>query len=105
MSDPVEFRLQLDVTAKSESLVTDYCIAHLRERGYHVAAPNEKWETPKEFNQRLGINHQGLQRALHRPGRPNVAVTYNPRRGKGCHRVLAICSNADFDAFVLKFKQ
>jgi hypothetical protein len=96
--DLVVFHLQLDVTGQSESVVTDYCITHLRERGYHVAAPNEKWETAGDFGKRVGINksalHTLIARYRARGGRPPEL----DRRGKS-QRVTAIKSHEGFDNF------
>jgi hypothetical protein len=98
MSDSIAFHLQLDVSAKSEAHVTEFCIAHLRERGYHVAPPNEKWETPSEFLARLGVSAMSLHRALRRSGCPNVAAHRTPTG-----RILELCSNQAFDAFVKRY--
>jgi hypothetical protein len=102
---PSAFHLTLTVSGESEQIVTDYCIAHLRERGYAVAPPNEKWETPSEFNTRLGICAVGITRALIRPGCPNVAIHYANGRGPHSKRIHSICSNAAFDAFVKSHKK
>jgi hypothetical protein len=101
--DP-EIRLTLSVKAGSESVLTEFCIAHLRERGYAVTAPNEKWETPSEFNRRLEIGYELIHRTLKRPGCPAVLIEYGPGRGPHNRRILGICSNPAFEAFVLQNK-
>jgi hypothetical protein len=104
MSADELFTLTLTVKAGGEQVVTDYCVAHLRERGYSVTAPGEKWETAAQFNKRLGICWQGIHRALKRPGCPNVLIKYGPGRGPGGKRIAGICSNPAFDAFVTRHK-
>lgn len=99
MSDPVGFHLQLDVTGNSEAVVTEFCIGHLRERGYAVAPPNEKWETMKEFLARLDTSWSNFRRCLADPRRPHVLIHPSARR------VSEILSNAAFDAFVKRHKQ
>jgi hypothetical protein len=94
MSDHVQFKATLDVTAKNEEAVTEFCIAHLKERGYSVTQPHLKWETPKEMIARLRICYETLSRRARDPNRPNVAI----HRGSS-GRLIQICSNADFDAF------
>lgn len=101
MSDPVAFRLQLDVTAKSEAVVTDFCIAHLRERGFNVARPHKRWEKVNELCRRLRVSYMTVQRALGRSDRPTVIV----KRGQKTDRIIEILSNKEFDAFLTRNKK
>jgi hypothetical protein len=99
------FELTLTVKAGGEEIVTQYCIDHLRERGYAVTAPGEKWETASEFNKRLGICWEGIHRALKRPGCPGVLIDWTSGRGPNNRRIRGICSNPAFDAFVVRHKK
>ena len=74
MSDGVEFKLQLDVSGKSEAHITEFAIAHLRARGYAVASPNENWELMKNFLKRLDISAMHFHRCMKIPHRPDVLV-------------------------------
>jgi hypothetical protein len=103
MSDS-PFSLTLTVKAGGEQVVTDYCIAHLRERGYHIAAPNENWETAREFNKRLDVCAAAIHRALRREGCPNVLIHFGAGKGKE-GRIMGICSNPAFEAFLKRHKQ
>lgn len=97
MSDPVQFRATLDVTAASEDVVTGFAIDHLRERGYSVTAPNEKWETLGEFMRRNQISrHEAVHRyiAAWETRGHKIPVRLSPTK---CLREL--CSNPEFDAF------
>lgn len=100
MQEPA-VKVTLDVTSDSESVLEGYCVRFLKERGWNVTAPHEKWETVKDFIARLGICHQTLSRKL-RPDerRPNVVV----QRSQKSKRILAILSNADFDAWCVEGK-
>lgn len=99
MSDQVEFKVRLDVSAKGEAIVTDFCVQHLRERGYHVAESREHWETPSQFNKRIGVCKEAIHRALRRPNCPNVVIQ---RTTTG--RIRELLSNAPFEAFVKRYK-
>lgn len=90
----------LNITAASEEAFTAECVRHLTERGYAVAQPNETWETPVQFVRRLGMDRNVIARALARPGCPNVA-----QRRSATGRLLELCSNAHFDAFVVRFRR
>jgi hypothetical protein len=102
MSDGVQFKATLDVTAQSEQVVTEFAIAHLKQRGYDVAAPNEKWETLRAFLRRIGVRYDAFYKSLNHRARPNVLVR---RHRGGAGRIAEICSNAAFDAFCRRHKR
>jgi hypothetical protein len=93
------FAFTLTVKADGEKVVTDYCIAHLRERGYAVTPPNENWELMKNFLKRLGISAMHFNRCMKIPHRPDVLVY------PSATRVMEILSNPAFDAFVKRHKK
>lgn len=103
MSEPlVQFEVTLKVTGPTEQHVTDYCILHLRDRGFSVRRPSDTaaWETVKQFCARLDIHSQTLNRALARPDRPEVNIQY----GTSGRRIIGIQRNDNFDAFVTRNK-
>lgn len=104
---PVEVRVRFvvgetsDLAAEATDKLREvWAIKFLRGRGFDVAAPNEKWETPKQFQERIGRSPECLRRILKRPGCPNVAIHFSPNK----RRILKICSNAAFDAFAQTHK-
>lgn len=104
MSDEVQYKITLDLTAKSESLFTDLCVAHLRERGFNVTEPNEQWETLGAFMRRVGLRrnesfHESL-RAWEERGH-NIFR----RNGKSSNRIIELLSNPAFDAFCRRYKK
>ena len=100
MSDKaVQFEVVFKVKAPTEQLITDYCITHLRDRGYSVTRPRATLETVSQFIARLGICYETLHRSLKRPGCPNVEIN---RGDSG--RITSILSNAEFDQFCLRNK-
>lgn len=99
-ANPVEpFFLTLTVKAGGEQVVTDYCIAHLRARGFAVTPPNENWELMKNFLKRLDISAMHFHRCMKIPHRPDALFYPTPRR------VMEILSNPAFDAFAKRHKQ
>jgi hypothetical protein len=102
VSEPT-VKVTIEIEAAKEAAVTEFAIKFLRDRGYSVTPPNEQWETAREFNQRVGVGKTAIRRALKRPGCPNVFINWGRHfREK---RIVGICSNADFDAFVKRFKR
>lgn len=92
----VRVKATLDITADSDEQLTEFCIRHLRDRGYSVRDPNDEHETPAQFMKRLGIlSHETLNGALVQPDCPPVKV----HRGRS-GRLIWIQSNDAFDAFV-----
>ena len=103
MNDPVQFKATIDVTAESDDAMTAFAIDHLKERGYHVAAPRSNPERPTDFMRRIGIrNWDSLHRdiALWQSGGGALVVRYYPGG-----RIREIQSNAEFDKFVVRFKK
>jgi hypothetical protein len=96
----VQVKATLDITAESEDQLTEFCIRHLRDRGYGVRDPKDEHETPAQFMKRLGVmSHETINRALVQPDCPPVKV----HRGRS-GRLIWIRSNDDFDAFVRRNK-
>lgn len=83
----------------SETAVTAFCILHLKERGYHVSSPNEKWETITDFRRRLGIHSETVRKALADPLCPQVQVH------RGEKRIIELVSNPAFESFCLRNKR
>lgn len=73
---------------------------YLEDKGYLVTQWLE-WETPKAICDRLGINLQTLQRRLVKVNRPRVEVERSFKTG----RLLKVCSNELFDAFLTEGKK
>ena len=104
MMNQVRYKATFELETTSEAAATEFAIGHLKERGYSVTAPNAKWETVGEFNKRLGISKQGVRRALKRAGCPHVIIQLSDGKGPGGKRITGICSNSEFEAFLLKRK-
>lgn len=86
----------------TEQIQTASAIAHLKERGYNVAAPYSKPERAGDFMRRVGItNWESLHRdiALWQDGGSTLVVRYYPGG-----RIREIESNSAFDKFVVRFK-
>ena len=97
MSDRVNFKVTLDVTAASEDAVTEFAIGHLRGRGYTVSAPHAKWEPLGEFMRRLGLSrHEAVHRYIHswEARGHSIPVRLGPTKS-----LRELCSNPEFDAF------
>lgn len=97
----VRVSLAFALQAPTPQVLLDWMIQQLEEHGYSVRPPNDSWETPAQFMQRLGICYETFRRALKKDGRPHVVVR---RERGGAGRIREICSNADFDAFCLRGK-
>jgi hypothetical protein len=78
-----------------ESVAKEY----LEDRGW-VVTKWLKWETPTEICSRLGIHSETLRRRLGKRNRPRVEVekSFNGR-------ILHVCSNELFDAFLTEGKK
>jgi hypothetical protein len=55
MSGPVHFKVTLEVTAKSQDVLTQFCADHLKTIGYNVSPSHSNWERLKDFMRRLGL--------------------------------------------------
>jgi hypothetical protein len=102
MSDKVQLKVTLEVTAKSEDVLTQFCADHLRSIGYNVAQSHAKWESLKEFMARLGLERHA---SIHRDiklwrERGNTVQTFQAPTGK----LMELLSNTDFDAFCKRHK-
>jgi hypothetical protein len=103
MSDPVHFKLTLDVTAKSQDVLTQFCSDHLRSIGWHVAPAHSKWESVKGFMTRLGIErHASVHRDIKLWKSRGFTVEINKSQTGYLREIL---SNADFDEFCLRHKK
>lgn len=98
MSDRVGFQVRLDVSGKSEAVVTDYCITHLRQRGYYVAAPGAAWEKPRAFCKRVGMYPHRLHEWVERYQRRGV-LPIQVERPTPDGSISALQSNPAFDDF------
>lgn len=100
--DPIHFKVSIDVSAKSESVVTAFCVQHLKQRGFNFTEPHEKWETPTQFKERIGRpNHKSFLDAVALwIGRGKTLMIFRGPTG----RIQELCSNADFDAFCQRNK-
>ncbi len=85
----------MNITASCTEAFIRYAIHFLRNHGYEVIVPNEKWETPKAFNARLHICKHGLTRALCRYDHP-ICKVIRSKTG----RILKVLSNKAFDEYV-----
>ena len=81
-------------------MLEKWAIAHLKERGFSVRAPDQ-WETAGEFCRRLQIHNETLRRNAERSDKPHVVI----QRGAVSGKIVAILSNPDFDAFVVRNKK
>ncbi len=88
------FEAQMNVTASCADDFIRYAIHYLRNCGYEVIPPNEKWETPKQFTARLHICKHGLKRALCKYDAP-ICKVIRSKTG----RILSVLSNAAFDKY------
>lgn len=95
----VQFDVTMRVTAPTEDHVTDYCITHLKARGYTVIKTTEQKETLAQFVKRLDICHETFYRSLDQPDCPQIEIR---RGGKG--RIIWLISNPVFDEFVTRNK-
>jgi hypothetical protein len=108
MNEPVEFKVTLDVSAASETHVTEFAIAHLRERGFSVTEPGiMSWETPGQFRARLQLNQKTFSNCLELwrmrfTGDVPLAVHVDRRGRSG--RIKRLQSNAEFDEFCRREK-
>lgn len=96
----VQFDVTMRVTGPTDDHVTDYCILHLKDRGYNVTSATDKRETVAQFIKRLRVCHETLYRSLKERDCPPV----NIRRGKKGVRIVWIISNPLFDEFVTRNK-
>ena len=99
MSGGIEFKATLDISGKSEDFVTEYCIQHLKQRGYNFTEPNEEWETPTEFMARVKLKrwssfHRDVRIWLGRGG-----TLLLRRSSPGGRRIMELLSNPGFDTF------
>jgi hypothetical protein len=94
----VEFQVLLRVSGQSDEIINRYCVARLREHGYSVLPPNQRWEKTQDFIKRLKISGAHFRRCIEHPHRPNLLVF------PSTDRVQELLSNADFEAFVLRNK-
>jgi phage host-nuclease inhibitor protein Gam len=102
MSDQVRFHATLDVTAASEQAVTEFAIAHLRERGFHVTEGNETWESVRDFLTRVHMSkHESLTRSIIKW---KARGHHIPVRRGPTGRLIELASNPEFDAFVTRHK-
>jgi hypothetical protein len=92
-------RVSLAIDAPNDAALLEWAIKHAEQHGYSVRPPNEKWENVTDYCKRLGVHSQTLKRAIEHPKRPNV-IFFQGESG----RLLELASNADFDAFVLRYK-
>ena len=99
----MSFKVTLDVTAESEEHITGWAVSHLQRLGYHVAAPNEKWETPTELMRRIGLSKSETLHASIKvwAGRGRPVPTHRTATG----RLMELVSNPDFDAFCRRNKR
>lgn len=98
---PPAFRVTLDVSADSETVIERYCVQFLKDRGFNVTAPHTAWESVGDFKKRLGISYGTVANKV-RPtaSRPNVQI----QRGPLNRQIVAILSNPDFDAYCVANK-
>jgi hypothetical protein len=73
---------------------------YLEDRGWVVTKWRE-WETPKQICERLKVNLSTLNRRLVMVDRPRVEVI----RSASTHRLLKVCSNEVFDAYLLEARK
>jgi hypothetical protein len=105
MSDGVQFKATLDITAQSEEIVTAWAIDHLKERGYQVEKANEQWEKPKAFCRRVGIYGNKLNEYITRfEMRGNGRVLVDRAPGK-MQRIRALRSCPAFEGFIRSIKR
>lgn len=100
-----EARFTLTLEGLSSEALTEAIIKHLESLGYGVTPPNERWETPSEFLQRLGLSkHEVLTSALrHWTARGHKILCVRGGGDRG--RIRELLSNPDFDAFCLRNKR
>jgi len=98
MSNGVRYSLNLQISAGTEEALTEFAREHLISQGYHVAAPNDKWEKLGEFMIRVGMaNYESVHRSIDLfRQRGGTIVVDRTRTG----RVMGIMSNVEFDKFV-----
>lgn len=84
----------MDITAQSEDSFIRFATHFLRNLGYEVVPPHEKWERPKDFNNRLHLCKHGLSRALSKYNAP-ICKVIRSKTG----RILNVLSNAAFDEY------
>ena len=97
MSDKVAFRATLNVTAKSEALVTAFAIEHLQERGFRIIQPGQ-WEKLGKFMERLGVvKYESVHYSIALWERRGNSITV-AKSPKG--QIREILSDPEFDKFV-----
>ena len=101
MTSPVVIHFSID--APSQEDIDRKFIEYLRDRGYHVAEPNEAWETLAEFMRR---NRLRKNESFH------AALTAWEARGHKIlrlvgksGRIIELLSNPAFDAFCRRNKR
>ena len=92
------FRVMLELSKRTkDSVISEFCVGHLKEQGYGITEPDAKYETPGNFLKRLGLwPTYPLSEAIKRyEARGNyVPVTRGPTG-----RLREILSNEGFDKF------
>jgi hypothetical protein len=103
MSDPVHCKMTLEVTAKNQDILTQFCADHLRSAGYNVAPAHVEWESKHKFMERLGLkNHDSVNRDIDLwLARGNNLVLH---RAHPSGKLMELLSNSDFDAFCKRHK-
>jgi len=94
--------MTLDVTAKNQGVLTQFCADHCRSVGYNVAPAHAKWESKREFMKRLGLkNHDSVNRDIETwLARGNTLPLDRAPTGK----LMELLSNTDFEAFCKRHK-
>jgi hypothetical protein len=103
MSDTVQFKMTLEITAKNRAVLTPFCVDHLKSIGWNVAPAHAEWESKRAFMKRLGLkNHDSVNRDIDLwiARGNNLVLHRTPQTGK----LMEILSNSDFDAFCKRHK-
>lgn len=88
--------LTLDLESDVDAQVVAKFTAFLEERGFIVIPEDKaKWEGPGKLAERLRVHPETIARALRNRNCPRVALDRGPNG-----RLIEICSNPGFDAFV-----
>lgn len=92
----------LTLEAPDQGMINLKLVAYLRDQGYHVADPNDTWETITQFLRRNGLRkYESFHRALRAyEGRGNKIY----RRVGKTGRIIELLSNPAFDAFCRRNK-
>ncbi len=100
---PPAFRVTLDVSADSESVVAKWAEAFLVDLGYYVVAPGNPWEKVGTFCKRIGVHAHHFGELVARFETRGGKVRLD-RRGVS-RRVMAMQTNPEFERFCLAIKK